>query len=77
MASIFWRWVVAGMTAMNGSPRSLAKYASEIAVLPLELSITGVPSEMYPFTSAYRNSDLPMGRAEAQNDRPCQEANHD
>src|SRR5262249_56395704 len=45
------------ITAMNGSPRSAAKYASETAVDPEDASITVVPSPIHPLHSAYRNSD--------------------
>src|SRR5471032_526587 len=53
---------------MNGRPSSRAKYASEIAVDPLEASITGAPGLSQPLHSAYRNSErasrcfrLPVG----------------
>ncbi|MCY1185106.1 hypothetical protein D9M73_258570 [compost metagenome] len=53
---------------MNGKPSMRAKYASEIAVEPLEASMTGAPGLSQPLHSAYRNSDrarrclrLPVG----------------
>ena len=42
------RLVVRGMTAMKGTPISLAKYASETAVEPLDASITGLPGRIQP-----------------------------
>ncbi|CAI8783778.1 hypothetical protein EMIT0357P_10548 [Pseudomonas marginalis] len=59
---------MAGITAMNGTPSSRAKYASEIAVEPLDASMTGAPGLSQPLHSAYRNSErasrcfrLPVG----------------
>lgn len=43
--------VVRGITAMNGTPISLAKYASETAVDPLDASITGLPGRIQPLQS--------------------------
>ncbi|CAM5324973.1 hypothetical protein SGLAM104S_03553 [Streptomyces glaucescens] len=45
---IFSALVVRGMTAMKGTPISLAKYASETAVEPLEASMTGRPGRIQP-----------------------------
>jgi hypothetical protein len=44
--------VVAGITAMNGKPSMRAKYASEIAVEPLDASITGAPGLSQPLHNA-------------------------
>jgi hypothetical protein len=55
---IFSWLVVRGMTAMNGTPISLAKYASETAVEPLDASTTGRPGRTQPLHRAYRNNDL-------------------
>jgi hypothetical protein len=55
-------------TATNGSPSSRAKYASLIAVEPLDASTTVLWGPMSPLQMAYRNSDrarrclrLPVG----------------
>ena len=40
------------MTAMNGSPRRRAKYASLTAVEPLDASTTGVSGPSQPLHSA-------------------------
>src|SRR5690606_6357562 len=49
--------VDAGITATNGGPSRLAKYASDTAVEPLEASTTMLPECSQPLASAYRNSD--------------------
>jgi len=41
-----------GITAMNGTPSSAAKYASETAVDPDDASMTVVPSPIQPLHSA-------------------------
>jgi hypothetical protein len=51
MSAIFSGLFEAGMTAMNGTPRRWAKYASETAVEPLEASTTVVPSWIQPLHS--------------------------
>ena len=68
MSRCFSRLVVRGITAMNGTPVSRAKYASETAVEPLDASITGRPGRIQPLHSPYRNSErarrcfkLPVG----------------
>ena len=43
--------MVRGITAMNGTPISFAKYASETAVEPLDASITGLPGRIQPLQS--------------------------
>jgi hypothetical protein len=48
ISAIFSGLVEAGMTAMNGSARKRAKYASETAVDPLEASMMVVPSRIQP-----------------------------
>ena len=57
MSAIFEALVEDGITAMNGSPSSAAKYASETAVDPDDASMTVVFSPIQPLHSAYRNSD--------------------
>ncbi|GAA2917885.1 hypothetical protein GCM10020221_12580 [Streptomyces thioluteus] len=60
-----WNWmsrhfsglVLRGMTAMNGTPTRWAKYASEIAVEPLDASITGASGRIQPLHRACRNSE--------------------
>ncbi len=68
IAAIFSGEVEAGITAMKGTPSRRAKYASEMAVEPLDASITGRPARSQPLVSAYRNSErarrclrLPVG----------------
>ncbi len=60
--------MVLGITAMNGTPINAAKYASEMAVEPLDASTTGRPGRIHPLHRACRNSDrasrcfrLPVG----------------
>ncbi|CAM5451478.1 hypothetical protein SBADM41S_06346 [Streptomyces badius] len=60
--------MVRGITAMNGTPMSLAKYASDTAVEPLDASMTGLPGLIQPLQSPYRKSErarrclrLPVG----------------
>ncbi len=48
MSRHFSGLVVRGMTAMKGTPMSLAKYASETAVEPLEASMTGLSGRIQP-----------------------------
>lgn len=48
MSRHFSALVVRGMTAMKGTPMSLAKYASETAVEPLDASITGRSGRIQP-----------------------------
>lgn len=43
--------VVRGITATNGTPIRLAKYASETAVEPLDASMTGFPGRIHPLQS--------------------------
>ena len=43
--------MVAGITAMNGTPMSEAKYASDTAVEPLDDSMTGFPGRIQPLHS--------------------------
>lgn len=43
--------MVRGITATNGTPISLAKYASETAVEPLDASMTGLPLRIQPLQS--------------------------
>ena len=52
MRSHFSGEVRAGITATNSQPISRAKYASEIAVEPLDASTTGIPSSNQPLHSA-------------------------
>ncbi len=51
ISRVFSRLVVAGITAMNGTPISEAKYASDTAVEPLEDSMTGFPGRIQPLHS--------------------------
>jgi hypothetical protein len=51
MSRVFSRLVVAGITAMKGTPISWAKYASETAVEPLDASMTGLPGLIQPLHS--------------------------
>ena len=57
MSAILVALVDDGITAMNGSPSSAAKYASDTAVDPDDASMTVVFSSIQPLHSAYRNSD--------------------
>ena len=52
MSSIFEVLVDDGITAMNGSPDSAAKYASETAVDPDDASMTVVFSPIQPLHNA-------------------------
>jgi hypothetical protein len=45
------------MTATYGSSRNRAKYASEMAVEPLEATTIVVRSLIHPLHSPYRNSE--------------------
>src|SRR3954470_18226573 len=58
MSAIFSGDVLAGITAMNGSPSMRAKYASLTAVEPEDASTTVVVGPIQPLHSAYRKSDL-------------------
>ena len=51
ISRIFSGLVVRGITAMKGTPISLAKYASETAVEPLDASMTGLPGRIQPLQS--------------------------
>ena len=57
MSLIFDALVDAGITAMNGTPISAAKYASDTAVEPDDASMTVVVSPIHPLHNAYRNSE--------------------
>ena len=52
ISATFSAEVERGITAMNGSPSSRAKYASETAVEPEDASITGVPPVIQPLQIA-------------------------
>src|SRR5699024_12280799 len=57
MSEIFLALVVPATTAMNGTPMSCAKYASDTAVEPLEASTTGRPGRIHPLHRAWRNRE--------------------
>jgi len=57
MSAILAGLVVRDITAMNGTPTSRAKYASDTAVDPLDASTTVVSGPIHPLHSAYKNSD--------------------
>jgi hypothetical protein len=52
ISRVFSPLVVRGITAMKGTPISLAKYASLTAVDPLDASMTGPPGRIQPLQSA-------------------------
>lgn len=58
MRDVFFAAVWSGTKEMNGRPRSLEKYASEIAVLPEEHSIIVVSGPILPLLNPHKNRDL-------------------